>query len=99
MHNSLGVMGGSPKYHSPSFDGTDVTWRNKAMSTKIVYDLLDGRGTTYAKFQSNPKTKIGTLELGDVTDEDCINEIVVTLVSLLARKLRNIEMSYLAAVT
>ena len=94
IQNSNCIWGGSPRYTSPAFDGREVTWKNKAMSTKIIYTLIDGRGTAVAKFQSDPWTKIGKLEITDeVTGEDRLNEVAVTLLSLLHRKLKNIQTS------
>lgn len=100
MHNSLSIMGGSPKYTSPAFGGAEMTWKNDAMSTKIMYTLIDGRGMSIAKFTSNRRTQIGKLELmDDVAGEERLNEVAVTILTLLHRKLRNIQASYIAAVT
>jgi hypothetical protein len=92
IHNSSCIFGGSPQYISPAFDGREVTWKNKAWSSKIIYTLIDGRGMAVAKFQSDPKSKIGKLEITDeVTGEDRLNEVAVTLLTILHRKLRNIQ--------
>lgn len=100
IHNTMGVFGGSPRYTSPAFDGEEVTWKNTAMSSKIIYTLIDGKGRSIARFDSNRKTQIGKLELMDeVSGEEKLNEIAVTLLTLLHRKMRAIEASYIAAVT
>lgn len=94
------IMVGSPRYTSPAFGGQVMTWKNKAMSNKILYTLIDEQGLGLAKFESSPKTRIGKLELADtVTTEDQLSEIAVTLLTLLERKLRAIQISYIAAVT
>lgn len=100
MHNSAGVLGGSPKFTSPAFEGQEVTWKNKGMSRRIIYTLIDGRGVAVANFESDPKSRIGRLEIsGEVVSEEMMNEIVVTLLTLLVRKLKNIQAGYIAAVT
>lgn len=99
MHNSASIFGGSPGYTSPAFGGK-VVWKNKAWSNKIIYTLIDDKGMGVARFESNPKTKVGTLELTrEAAGQQRLDEIVVTLVTLLHRKLRNIEASYIAAVS
>jgi hypothetical protein len=83
---------GSPRYPSPTFGGQQMTWKNKMMSKKILFDLMDESGKVYAKFESAPKTKIGRLEItGGCFGEDRLKEVVVTLLTLLIRKLRNIN--------
>jgi hypothetical protein len=102
MHNSAGILGGSPKYMSAAFDGKELTWRNKALSTKIIYELQCAKGKgdkALARFQSDPFTKVGTLEVGDVQGEERLNELVVTLLTLLHRKLRNIQISNSVVIT
>lgn len=100
MHNSAGVLGGSPKYTSPAFGGQELTWKNKAMSRKIIYTLIDGSGTAIANFESNPSNQVGKLELTEaIFGEEKLNEVVVTLMALLVRKLKNIQAGYIAAVT
>lgn len=83
---------GSPRYPSPAFGGQEMTWKNKMMSKKILYDLTDESGKVYAHFESDSKTKIGRL---DITNEcfgaDRLKEVMVTLLTLLTRKLRNIN--------
>lgn len=99
VHNTVGVLGGSPKYTSPAFDGEEVIWKNTAMSSKIIYTLIDGKGRSIARFESNRKTKIGKLELMDeVAGAERLNEVAVVLLTLLHRKMRAIEASYYAAV-
>lgn len=88
LHNHATV--GSPRYNSPAFGGQQLTWKNKMLSRKILYDLTDDSGKLYVKFESDPKTKIGRLDVSEeCMSEDRLNEIVVTLLSLLVRKLRN----------
>lgn len=100
IHNSAGILGGSPKYTSPAFARQEVTWKNKGMSRKIIYTLIDGNGMAIANFESDPKNKIGKLEItADVSTDERLNEVVVTLLALLVRKLKNIQASYIAAVT
>lgn len=100
MHNSAGILGGSPKYTSPAFSGHEVTWKNTGMSRKIIYTLIDGSGVAVARFESDPASRIGRLELtGEIIGEERLNEVMVTLLTLLVRKLTNIEASYIAAVT
>ena len=92
--------GGSPCYYSPAFNGELVTWKNKAMSKKILYTLTDSQGVSFAHFESSPRTQIGRLELADtVTEETKINEIMVTLLTILYRKLQNIQTAIIIAVT
>lgn len=99
IHNSASIFGGSPGYTSPAFGGK-VVWKNKALSNKIIYTLIDDKGMGVAKFESNPRTKIGTLELThEAVGQQRLDEIVVTLLTLLHRKLRNIEAGTLAAIT
>lgn len=100
IHNSASIFGGSPGYTSPAFNSAKVVWKNKAWSTKIIYTLIDGNGQAVARFESNWRTQIGKLELThEAVSEQRINEVVVTLLSLLHRKLRNIEMANYAAVS
>lgn len=100
LHNSAGVLGGSPKYTSPAFAGQEVTWKNKGMSRKIIYTLIDGNGVAIANFESDPRNKIGKLEItGEISGEERLNEVVVTLLALLVRKLKNIQAGYIAAIT
>lgn len=100
MHNSAGILGGSPKYTSPAFGGQEVTWKNTGMSRKIIYTFIDGSGVAVARFESDPASKIGKLEITEETvGEERLNEMVVTLLALLVRKLKNIQASYIAAVT
>lgn len=100
IHNSAGILGGSPKYTSPAFGGQEMIWKNKAMSRKIIYTLIDGNGMAIANFESDPKYKIGKLEItGEVSTDERLNEVVVTLLVLLVRKLKNIQASYIAAVS
>ena len=91
---------GSPRYTSLAFDGQKMEWNNKARSKNIIYTLIDGQGLALARFESNPKTKIGRLEIIDaITEEAQTNEIVVTLLTLLVRKLTTIEVGTIVAVT
>lgn len=100
MHNSAGILGGSPKFTSPAFGGQEMVWKNTAMSRKIIYTLIDGNGNAIAKFESDPKSCIGTLEVtGEMGGQERLDEAVVTLMALLVRKLKNIQASYIAAVT
>lgn len=100
IHNTMGVLGGSPKYTSPAFGGEEVIWKNTAMSSKILYTFIDGKGRSIARFESNWKTKIGKLELMDeVQGSEQWNELAVTLLTLLHRKLRAIETSTIAAIS
>ena len=93
-------FGGSPCYYSPAFNGELVTWKNKAMSSKILYTLIDGQGVSLAHFQSSPRTQIGRLELANiVTEEVKINEIMVTLLTILYRKVQTIQTSAIVAIT
>jgi hypothetical protein len=83
---------GSPSFVSPAFGGQKMTWKNKAMSTKIHYTLIDERGVALAQFQSaGMKWKtVGHLEImtGDVPMGDAqIAEIVSTVLTLTYRKL------------
>ena len=95
-----GFLGGSPYYTSPAFDGQKMTWNNKARSSKIIYTLIDGQGPALARFESDPKTKIGRLEIVDaVTEYVKTNEILVTLLTLLVRKLQTIEVGVIVATT
>ena len=95
-----GILGGSPYYTSPAFDGQEMTWKNKAMSRKIIYTLIDGQGMALANFESDWKTKIGKLEvLPSITEEERVHEIVVTLLALLYRKLLSIQIATTTAVT
>lgn len=99
IRNTMGFFGGSPKYTSPAFGG-EVTWKNTAMSSKIMYTLIDGKGCAIAKFESNWRTQIGKLELTDeVAGEEKMNEVAVTILTLLHRKLRAIQSATYAAVT
>lgn len=98
MHNSGSVFGGSPEYTSPAFNSQKVVWKNKAMSRRIIYTLVDSKGQGVARFESDPKSKFGKLELThEAVEEQRLNEIVVTLMTLLHRKLRNIRSSEIAA--
>lgn len=98
IHNSASIFGGSPGYTSPAFNGGKVVWKNKAWSQKIIYTLIDEKGQGVAKFESNPRTMIGKLELTqEAVGEQRINEVVVTLLTLLHRKLRNIQGAWVAA--
>ena len=91
---------GSPRYTSPAFDGQRMEWKNKARSKNINYTLIDGQGLALARFESDAKTKIGRLEIVDAVTEDAkTNEIVVTLLTLLVRKLTTIEVGTIVAVT
>ena len=99
IHNSRSVLGGSPKYKSPAFGGNEMVWKNKAMSSKIIYDLIGSDGVALAKFQSDPRSKIGKLEIGEITGEERINEVVVTLLTLLHRKMRCIQAGVIAAIS
>lgn len=100
IHNSASVFGGSPGYTSPAFNSEKVVWKNKAMSSRIIYTLVDNKGMGVAKFESDPRTQIGKLELThEAVEEQRLNEIAVTLLTLLHRKMRNIEASWVAAVT
>lgn len=100
IKNDKGIIG-SPRYTSPAFGGQQMTWKNKAMSYKIIYTLVDEQGTKLAYFESAPKSKLGRLELlAQGMENDKINEIMVTLLSLLHRKLQTIWTSnYVAIVT
>lgn len=70
------------------------------MSTRIIYTLVDNKGMGVAKFESDPRTQIGKLELThEAVEEQRLNEIAITLLTLLHRKMRNIEASWVAAVT
>ena len=83
---------GSPEYTSPSFGGQNMTWRGKAMSKNVHYDLTDESGKVYVKFESDHKTKVGKLEIMEAyIGEECLNEIAGTLLTLLVRKLRNMN--------
>ena len=94
------ILVGSPRYTSPAFDKQLMVWKNKAMSSKIIYTLIDGNGQALANFESSPKTKIGKLEILDVVvGNDKINEIVVTLLALLLRKLQTIQASTIVAIS
>ncbi|KAL9114413.1 MAG: hypothetical protein Q9227_001494 [Pyrenula ochraceoflavens] len=94
------VVVGSPRYTSEAFAGQVMTWKNKALSSKIIYTLIDGQGTTFAHFESSPKSKVGTMEiLNNVAMDDQVNEIVVTLLTLLYRKLQAIRTGTLVAIT
>lgn len=91
---------GSPRYTSPAFDGQRMEWNNKARAKSIIYTLINGQGLALARFESDPKTKIGKLEVTDaVSGEVQINEIVVTLLALLVRKLTTIEVGTIVAIT
>jgi hypothetical protein len=93
------LIGGSPKFNSPAFGGQFMTWQNKARSTKIIYTLLDQNGLALARFESAGMKwkKVGKLEIVDaVTDEAQVDEIVVTVLTLLYRKLT--ENNYAAIV-
>ncbi|ETN37549.1 uncharacterized protein HMPREF1541_07171 [Cyphellophora europaea CBS 101466] len=84
------LLGGSPKFNSPAFGGQQMTWKNKAMSSKIIYTLLDENGIALARFESAGMKfkKVGKLEIVDaVTDQAQVDEIVVTVLTLLYRKL------------
>lgn len=91
---------GSPRYTSPAF-GDVVTWRNTAMSSKIIYTLIGADGMGMAKFESNRKTKIGRLEILSeaVLEQGRLEEVMVTLLTILRRKMAAIEASYIAAVS
>jgi hypothetical protein len=82
---------GSPSYVSPAFGGQKMTWKNKAMSTKIIYTLLDERGMALARLESAGMkwTKPGKLEIMEdlMMDEAKRDEIVVTVLTLMYRKL------------
>lgn len=100
IHNSGSVFGGSPGYTSPAFNGAKVVWKNKAWSMKIIYTLIEGNGQAVARFESNPKTQLGKLELTSEAvagGDQRMNEIVVTLLTLLQRKLRNIRQAEIGA--
>ena len=99
IHNSRSVLGGSPKYKSPAFDGNEMVWKNKAMSSKIIYDLIGSDGVALAKFQSDPRSEIGKLQIGEITGEERIDEVVVTLLTLLHRKMRCIQAGLIAAIS
>lgn len=82
---------GSPSYTSPAFGGQRMTWKNKAMSTKILYTLLDESGAALARFESAGMRwgKPGKLEIMEelMLDDAKRDEIVVTVLTLLYRKL------------
>lgn len=85
---------GSPSFVSPAFGGQKMTWKNKALSTKIHYTLIDERGIALAQFQSaGMKWKtVGTLQImvgeaGGMIGEPQIAEIVSTVLTLMYRKL------------
>jgi hypothetical protein len=91
---------GSPKYVSPAFGGQQMTWKNKAMSTKINYTLVGADGMALARFESAGMKwkKVGRLEIVDaVQDQAQVDEIVVTVLTLLYRKL--VEMNNTVVVT
>lgn len=93
------LLGGSPKFNSPAFGGQLMTWKNKALSTKINYTLMGEDGLALAKFESAGMKfkKVGKLEIIDaVQDQAQIDEIVVTVLTLLYRKL--VEMNTVALV-
>lgn len=91
---------GSPRYTSPSF-GDVVTWRNTALSAKIIYTLVGADGMGLARFESNRRTKIGRLEILSEAgmEEGRIEEVMVTLLTILRRKMAAIEAGYIAAIT
>jgi hypothetical protein len=82
---------GNPAYVSPAFGGQKMTWKNKAMSTKIIYTLLDERGLALARFESAGMKwkKPGKLEVMEelLADQAKMDEIVVTVMTLMYRKL------------
>jgi hypothetical protein len=84
------MFGGSPKFNSPAFGGQQMAWKNKAMSTKIIYTLLDQSGMALARFESAGMKwkKIAKLEIVDqIQDQAQIDEIVLTVLTLVYRKL------------
>ena len=100
IHNSASVLGGSPGYTSPAFNGEKVVWKNKAWSSKIIYTLVNHEGMGIARFESNPRTQLGKLHFWqEGAVEERMNEIAVTLLTLLHRKMRNIEASWVVAMT
>ena len=77
-----------------------MEWNNKAKSRNIIYILIDGQGLALARFENDPKTKNGRLEIINAVTEDVqINEIVVTLLTLFVRKLTTIEVGTIVAIT
>lgn len=90
------MFGGSPKFDSQAFGGQRMTWKNKAMSSKIVYTLIDERGLALAHFESAGMSwkRMGTLQIvNQVTEEKQVDEIVVTVLTLLYRKLTEMNLA------
>lgn len=82
--------GGNPSYESPAFGGQKMTWKNKMMSTKISYTLIGEDGLALARFESAGMKwkRVGALEIVDaVQGQEKVDEIVVTVLTLLYRKL------------
>ena len=86
---SMGM--GSPQYHSPAFGGQQMTLKNKAMSTKYNYTMIDEQSNAVAKFESaGMKWKtVGKLEVMSdmVTSQQQMDEIVATMLTLTYRKM------------
>lgn len=84
---------GSPQYTSPAFGGKRMTMKNKAMSTKINYTLIDEEtGMALAKFESAGMKwgkKVGRLEIAEETSltGGQLDEVVVVMLTLMYRKL------------
>lgn len=98
-NDKLMGMVGSPQYGSPAFGGQTMTWKNTAMSKDIIYTLVEGKGMALAKFQSNRHTQVGTLEIADPSVDDVkMNEIMVVLLTLVRRKLKQIQDATMVAI-
>lgn len=94
----LGMVG-SPRYDSPAFGGQTMTWKNTAMSKNIIYTLIEGKGMALARFESNWKLQTGKLEIVDPSlDSTKMNEVMVLLLTLLRRKLKQIQDATVAAI-
>lgn len=98
-HTGKSFGRGSPAYVSPAFKGQKMTWKNKAMSSKINYTLVDASGLALARFESAGMSlkRVGKLEIMEsVTEQAQVDEIVVTVLTLMYRKL--VAMNFAAIV-